>query len=59
MKPKIRDKGKGKAKEEEQNQIPQLEYHDSTLHDFAIRTHLLRGYEQFKVGFMSVLFLGG
>lgn len=53
--PKTRDKGKGKAKDGEPSQAPQLEYHDGTLHDSAIRAHLMRGYEQFKVGFMPVL----
>lgn len=52
---KTRDKGKGKAKDGEPTQAPQLEYHDGTLHDSAIRAHLMRGYEQFKVGFMPVL----
>ena len=53
--PKTRDKGKGKAKEEDQSQVLQLEYHDGSLHDSAIRAHLLRGYEQFKVGLILVL----
>ncbi|KAG6381597.1 hypothetical protein JVT61DRAFT_194 [Boletus reticuloceps] len=58
VKPKTRDKGKGKAKEEESSQLPQLEYHDGTLHDTALRAHLLRGYEQFKLthgSFSSIL----
>lgn len=54
VKPKTRDKGRGKAKEEEQSQELQFEYHDGTLHDSAIRAHLMRGYEQFKVGFMFI-----
>lgn len=36
----------------------QLEYHDGTLHDAAIRAHLLQGYEQFKVGFTPALVPG-
>ncbi|KAH0836641.1 hypothetical protein J3R83DRAFT_8359 [Lanmaoa asiatica] len=58
VQPKTRDKGRGKAKEEEPSQVPQLEYHDGTLHDSAIRAHLMRGYEQFKLihgSFSSIL----
>ncbi|EPQ56355.1 hypothetical protein GLOTRDRAFT_138110 [Gloeophyllum trabeum ATCC 11539] len=52
-------KGKAKAKEKERSQEPSkgkgkepetvYDYHDSSLHDLALRTHLLRGYELFKV----------
>ncbi|KAG8220920.1 hypothetical protein J3R82DRAFT_2424 [Butyriboletus roseoflavus] len=58
VKPKTRDKGRGKAKEEEESQVPQFDYHDGTLHDSAIRGHLMRGYEQFKLthgSFSSIL----
>ncbi|KAF9245253.1 hypothetical protein BU15DRAFT_85596 [Melanogaster broomeanus] len=54
--------GKGKAKETEQEQLPQPEYHDGSLHDSAIRAHLLRGYEQFKLthgSFASILSSSG
>ncbi|KIJ65707.1 hypothetical protein HYDPIDRAFT_88594 [Hydnomerulius pinastri MD-312] len=55
---KPKDKGKGKAKETDQDQQPPLEYHDGSLHDTAIRAHLLRGYDQFKLthgSFTSIL----
>lgn len=37
---------------------PSYDYHDGSLHDFALRTHLLRGYERFKLthgSFTSIL----
>ncbi|KAG9312964.1 hypothetical protein JVU11DRAFT_6400 [Chiua virens] len=58
VKPGARDKGKGKAQEEQPSQVSLLDYHDGTLHDSAIRTHLMRGYEQFKLyhgSFSSIL----
>ncbi|TFK51618.1 hypothetical protein OE88DRAFT_1698645 [Heliocybe sulcata] len=48
------DQSKGKGKEAE----PTYDYHDSSLHDLALRGHLLRGYELFKVkhgSFTSIL----
>lgn len=64
--PKPKDKGKGKGngkgkgKEKEQASALQhsYDYHDGSLHDYALRTHLLRGYEQFKLthgSFTSIL----
>ena len=50
----VADKGKGKqsskdkAKEKER-EPPAYEYHDGSLHDSALRTHIQRGYEKFKV----------
>ncbi|KZT18329.1 hypothetical protein NEOLEDRAFT_1159477 [Neolentinus lepideus HHB14362 ss-1] len=48
------DQSKGKGKETE----PSYDYDDSSLHDLALRGHLLRGYELFKVkhgSFTSIL----
>lgn len=59
VKPKTRDKGRGKAKEEEQSQVPQFEYYDGTMHDSAMRAHLIRGYEQFKVRFRVLVCSSG
>ncbi|KAG1808585.1 uncharacterized protein BJ212DRAFT_1381872 [Suillus subaureus] len=53
--PKPKDKGKGngkgKGKEKEQASALQPSYdcHDGSLHDYALRAYLLRGYEQFKL----------
>lgn len=48
--PQTKSKGKGKAKETSGQDAPlSPEYHDNSLHDSAIRAHLLRGYEAFKV----------
>ncbi|KAJ8586900.1 hypothetical protein M405DRAFT_771033, partial [Rhizopogon salebrosus TDB-379] len=60
-KSKEKDKGKGKGKEKEQASTapPSYDYHDGSLHDYAIREHLLRGYEQFKLthgSFTSILY---
>lgn len=53
-------KGKGKGKEKEKASIQQPSYdsHDGSLHDYALRAHLFRGYEQFKLthgSFTSIL----
>lgn len=62
--PKPKDKGKGngkgKGKEKEQASAlqPSYDYHDGSLHDYALRARLLRGYEQFKLthgSFTSIL----
>ncbi|KAI6112692.1 hypothetical protein F5141DRAFT_1272421 [Pisolithus sp. B1] len=45
---KSKSKDKGKAKEASSGDVPAPEYLDGSLHDSAIRAHLLRGYEQFK-----------
>ncbi|KAG2121183.1 hypothetical protein BD769DRAFT_1479744 [Suillus cothurnatus] len=52
--------GKGKEKEKEQASALQPSYdcHDGSLHDYALRAYLLRGYEQFKLthgSFTSIL----
>ncbi|KAG0709245.1 hypothetical protein DFH29DRAFT_978829 [Suillus ampliporus] len=52
------DKGKGKEKEQASALQPSYDYHDGSLHDYALRAHLLRGYEQFKLthgSFTSIL----
>ncbi|KAH7890743.1 hypothetical protein F5I97DRAFT_1974491 [Phlebopus sp. FC_14] len=57
-KSKGKSKGKGKAKEadnQEQQSLP--EYHDGSLHDTAVRAHLWRGYEQFKLTHGSFTFI--
>ena len=48
---KGKNKGKGKAKDSTTAK-PEVvyDYQDGSLHDLALRTHLLRGYELFKVG---------
>ncbi|KAG1741148.1 hypothetical protein EDB19DRAFT_1706614 [Suillus lakei] len=62
--PKPKDKGKGKGngkgKEKEQASTlqPSYDHHDGSLHDYALRARLLRGYEQFKLthgSFTSIL----
>lgn len=62
--PKPKDKGKGngkgKGKEKEQASALQPSYdcHDGSLHDYALRAYLLRGYDQFKLthgSFTSIL----
>jgi hypothetical protein len=64
--PKPKDKGKGKGngkgKEKEKEQAsalqPSYDCHDGSLHDYALRAYLLRGYEQFKLthgSFTSIL----
>ncbi|KAH9941515.1 hypothetical protein B0H21DRAFT_780155 [Amylocystis lapponica] len=48
-KEKAKVKGKGKNKE---NVLPQevtYDYHDGSIHDLALRAHILCGYEQFKL----------
>ncbi|KAI6044291.1 hypothetical protein EDC04DRAFT_2644016 [Pisolithus marmoratus] len=55
---KLKSKDKGKAKEETSGDRPTFEHHDGSLHDSAIRAHMLRGYEQFKLvhgSFTSIL----
>ncbi|KAG1746656.1 uncharacterized protein EDB91DRAFT_1118237 [Suillus paluster] len=55
---KANDKGKGKEKEQASALQPSYDYHDGSLHDYALRAHLLRGYEQFKLShgsFTSIL----
>ncbi|KAG6330415.1 hypothetical protein ID866_8674 [Astraeus odoratus] len=39
--------GKGKGKES-QDGLPPPEYHDNSVHDSEVHSHLLRGYEEFK-----------
>ncbi|KAI5989276.1 hypothetical protein EDD15DRAFT_2460351 [Pisolithus albus] len=54
---KSKSKDKGKAKEAS-GDAPAPEYYDGSLHDSAVRAHLLRGYEQFKIihgSFTSIL----
>ena len=43
---KKQDKKANKGKDQEVI----YDYHDGAIHDIALKTHLLRGYEQFKVG---------
>lgn len=55
---KSKSKDKGKAKEAGSGDTPAPEYYDGSLHDSAVRAHLLRGYEQFKIihgSFTSIL----
>lgn len=47
--PKGKDKGKGKAKEIAPKSEVVYDYQDGSLHDLALRTHLSRGYDLFKV----------
>ncbi|OJA10703.1 hypothetical protein AZE42_01056 [Rhizopogon vesiculosus] len=57
-KSKEKSKGKGKEKEQATTIHPSYDYHDGSLHDYALRAHLLRGYEQFKLthgSFTSIL----
>ncbi|KAL4073014.1 hypothetical protein V8B97DRAFT_1869777 [Scleroderma yunnanense] len=56
--PQTKTKGKGKAKEISQDAPLPPEYHDNSLHDSAVRAHLLQGYEAFKIthgSFTSIL----
>ncbi|KAH9940920.1 uncharacterized protein BXZ73DRAFT_88593 [Epithele typhae] len=49
---KIKDSSKGKAKAKEPDSSrPNVlyDYHDGSLHDVALRSHLQRGYEDFKL----------
>lgn len=51
-------KGKGKEKEKASTLLPSYDYHEGSFHDYALRAHLLRGYEQFKLthgSFTSIL----
>lgn len=51
-------KGKGKEKEKAGTLQPSYDYHEGSFHDYALRAHLLRGYEQFKLthgSFTSIL----
>ncbi|KAG2145131.1 hypothetical protein DEU56DRAFT_732147 [Suillus clintonianus] len=57
---KGKGKGNGKGKEKEQASalLPSYDYHDGSLHDYALHAHFLRGYEQFKLthgSFTSIL----
>lgn len=53
----ILDKGKGKGKQNSKDKAKEKEtepplaydYHDGSVHDSALRAHILRGYERFKV----------
>jgi len=40
---------KGKEPERDIPEQPVFDFHDGSLHDLALREHLLRGYEQFKI----------
>lgn len=42
-------KGKGKAKDTASKQDVSFEWLDGSVRDIALRTQILRGYEQFKV----------
>ncbi|KAG2053660.1 hypothetical protein BDR06DRAFT_956401 [Suillus hirtellus] len=51
-------KGKGREKEKASTLQPSYDYHEGSFHDYALRAHLLRGYEQFKLthgSFTSIL----
>ncbi|KAI0923963.1 hypothetical protein AcW1_006762 [Taiwanofungus camphoratus] len=48
-KSKGNEKGKGKGKENTTRQDVTYDYHDSSLQDFSLRSHILRGYEIFKL----------
>ncbi|KAG1880361.1 hypothetical protein C8R48DRAFT_683684 [Suillus tomentosus] len=51
-------KGKGKEKEKASTLQPSYDYHEGSFHEYALRAHLLRGYEQFKLthgSFTSIL----
>ena len=52
------DKGKGKASEKQKSVVkeggPMYDSIEGSIHDVALRRALLRGYEQFKVGFVSI-----
>ncbi|KAI0077703.1 hypothetical protein K474DRAFT_1661283 [Panus rudis PR-1116 ss-1] len=53
-----KSKGKGKNKEPPPKQETVYDYHDGSIHDNALRKHILRGYEQFKLvhgSFTSIL----
>ncbi|KAG2157853.1 uncharacterized protein EDB93DRAFT_1125050 [Suillus bovinus] len=61
-KPKDKGKGNGKGKGKEKEQAstlqPSYDYHEGSFHDYALRAHFLRGYEQFKLthgSFTSIL----
>lgn len=47
---------KGKKKPEKGKE-PEVvyDYHDGAIHDEGLKAHILRGYEQFKVGFSFTL----
>lgn len=47
------DKDKGKEQE------VVYDYHDGAVQDIALRAHLLRGYEQFKVRLTPILDVRG
>ncbi|KAH7927349.1 hypothetical protein BV22DRAFT_1007247 [Leucogyrophana mollusca] len=61
---KGREKEKGKGKDKQKEKVdnvdlqPSYDYHDGSMHDYALRAHLLRGYEHFKLthgSFTSIL----
>ncbi|KAH7914595.1 hypothetical protein BJ138DRAFT_1205594 [Hygrophoropsis aurantiaca] len=59
-KDKEKSKGKDKQQDKQDGADSQTiyEYHDGALHDYALRAHLLRGYEHFKLihgSFTSIL----
>ncbi|KAJ7068862.1 hypothetical protein B0H15DRAFT_871867 [Mycena belliarum] len=53
------DKAKGKGKEKSSTEAPVLyDYHESSVHDVAVKADLMRGYEKFKLrhgSFASIL----
>jgi hypothetical protein len=44
------DKVKGKGKEKTSAEVPVVyDYHESSVHDVAVKADLMRGYEKFQV----------
>ena len=43
------DKQKLKGSKVKDPPAPTYHYHEDSLHDLALRNHLLKGYEEFKV----------
>ena len=47
-----KSKGKAKAKNAPTQSESTYDYHDGSIYDLALKTHILRGYDQFKVSFV-------
>ena len=50
-----KSKGKAKAKGAPTQSESTYDYHDGSIYDLALKTYILRGYDQFKVGFVLAI----
>ena len=50
-----KSKGKTKAKDAPTQPESSYDYHDGSIYDLALKTQIVRGYDQFRVGFVLAI----